>query len=264
MKFYIGMRTLGHAWAFPRVMIPVTKLVGRWQGFVVNKWMMDSGGFSQILHHGKFDMTPRGYAAAIRQWSECGELVGAVAQDWMCDPVVRRVTGKSTEEHQEMTIQNYVDLIPHVNGTRIIPVIQGFKSAEYARHVRQYGDLLTPGQWVAVGSLVSRSNDPVQMLRILEAVKSERPDLHLHGFGLKSISLKDKRICDLLYSSDSIAWSSEGRFQSWKVYAETNGNKKKASIAARAQFDPRIAMRYAVMMQRICDEGELVNWWSQK
>src|SRR4029077_16417036 len=170
----------------------------------------------------------------------------------------------------------------HVKGTRILPVIQGYRSGEYAKHVRDYGDLLKPNQWVAVGSVVSPSSDCVQIRRILEAVKSERSDIHLHGFGLKTKSLRDPVIRGMLFSSDSISWSRDMRYESWekldgngkelkaKILAQENGYAKWRALAStrngdnmgKLQYDPRVAMKFAVDMQRLCQEEDLVKWWT--
>lgn len=276
MKFYIGISSVSMAWAFPRVMISIAAIANRWQDFHVNNWIMDSGGFKQIMANGRFDLSPRGYAVAINHWKSCGKLVGAVAQDWMCDPVVRHRTGKTVEEHQELTIKNYVDLLPRVNGVRVIPVLQGYRSREYVAHLKGYGNLLKKGEWVAVGSIVNRSNDPVQIQRILEGIKSERPDLNLHGFGLKTMSLKNQAIKNMLYSSDSIAWIVDARYDSWDKYRENrikNGevheNGKlmygvrdpEATAISRGCYDPRVALKYAIQMQRTLGEDELIKWW---
>jgi hypothetical protein len=263
MKFYIGMRSVGVAWAFPRVMISITTLMDRWQSFRVNNWLLDSGAFTQLTTHGKFQMTPKGYAAAIRQWQHSGNLVGAMAQDWMCDPYVRQRTGKSVEEHQDLTIVNYGELRPLVNGVRLIPALQGWRSQDFVRHIRAYGSMLRKGAWVGVGSLCGRSSDPIQMRRILEAIKSERSDLQLHGFGIKLKSLGCPHVRSMLYSSDSISWTNTGKFDSWNTYRDTNGDLKAAKRAAELRHDPREALRYAIQVQKLTGEDELISWWKK-
>jgi hypothetical protein len=47
----------------------------------------------------------------------------------------------------------------------------------------------------------------------LSAIKAERPDLRLHGFGVKTTSLRVQAIRDLLWSADSMAWSFSARKQ---------------------------------------------------
>jgi hypothetical protein len=65
-----------------------------------------------------------------------------------------------------------------------MPVLQGYSPESYAAHVDQYAELFTPGQWVGVGSVCKRNGNPDQIEDILLAIKAERPDLQLHGFGI--------------------------------------------------------------------------------
>jgi hypothetical protein len=50
------------------------------------------------------------------------------------------------------------------------------------------------------------------MADILRSVRNKRPDLRLHGFGLKLTSLESREVRENLYSSDSMAWSFPARF----------------------------------------------------
>ena len=43
------------------------------------------------------------------------------------------------------------------------------------------------------------------------AIKRERPDLRLHGFGVKTTALASSVVRDCLYSADSMAWSYAAR-----------------------------------------------------
>jgi len=56
---------------------------------------------------------------------------------------------------------------------------------------------------------------------VLYSIKKERPDLLLHGFGLKATAFGSSLITRLLHSADSMAWSyaarREGRNQNdWR------------------------------------------------
>lgn len=89
----------------------------------------------------------------------------------------------------------------------ILPVLQGFSPESYAEHVRGYGTLLKQGHWVWVGSVCKRNGHPRQIEDVLLAIKSERPDLRLHGFGIKLTALSSVTVRSLLHSADSMAWS---------------------------------------------------------
>jgi hypothetical protein len=91
--------------------------------------------------------------------------------------------------------------------------LQGFTPDDYVSHLRQYGGRLECGAWVGVGSVCKRNGDPRAILDVLVAIKSVRPDLQLHGFGLKTIALRWGTIRALLFSADSMAWSFAARKQ---------------------------------------------------
>lgn len=67
--------------------------------------------------------------------------------------------------------------------------------------------------WVGVGSVCKRNRNPGSVVAILEAIAAERPDLRLHGFGVKITALANQRVRDLFHSCDSMAWSYAARMQ---------------------------------------------------
>jgi hypothetical protein len=56
-----------------------------------------------------------------------------------------------------------------------------------------------------------RNGDPGQVAAVLLAIKGARPDLRLHGFGLKTTALADPLVRSLLETADSMAWSFNAR-----------------------------------------------------
>jgi len=74
-----------------------------------------------------------------------------------------------------------------------------------------YGVRLARGSRVGVGSICKRNSNPREIATILDGIKRERPDLRLHGFGLKTTALANNYILSLLYSADSMAWSYKAR-----------------------------------------------------
>jgi hypothetical protein len=249
-RFFIGLHHPSDAWPFINSMVSINALSKRKSPFRVNDWILDSGAFTQLNKHGRFKMTEQEYAHEINIWSGCGNLLAAVAQDWMCEEFVLNKTGKTVEEHQKLTIEGYLKLRTLVN-TYIMPVLQGFAPAEYVSHVRQYGNVLSQGQWVGVGSVCKRNGNPDAIEDVLIAIKTERPDLKLHGFGLKIKALELGTIRQLLHSSDSMAWSTAGRKQ--KQNANAN--------------DPRLALKYACAVQELIGQemfvqNQLFKWWN--
>ncbi len=168
---------------------------------------MDSGAFSQIYSYGHYDEPVSVYAEQIKKWSRCGNLVAAVTQDMMCEPFILERTGLTVADHQNITIERFKKLSGLVTDTYIMPVLQGYEPKQYVEHIDMYGNLLKFGQWVGVGSICKRNTNPAEIIEVLYSIKKVRPDLRLHGFGLKITALSNGTIRNLLYSADSMAWS---------------------------------------------------------
>jgi hypothetical protein len=210
----VGLHQPSDAKHFDCAFVSVNRLKTRKKPVAAREWIMDSGAFTEISTHGHYRASVAEYARQIRRWVYPGSgLIAAVAQDWMCEPHIIRKTGLSVEEHQRLTIERYDDLLPLVEGVTILPVLQGYTVSDYLRHLEMYGDRLAPGAWVGVGSVCKRNTDIGQIEAILSAIKQARPDLRLHGFGLKLTALSSPVVRDLLESADSMAWSFSARKQ---------------------------------------------------
>ena len=210
MKFYVGLHQVSQAKYFDRCFISVNRLVNRKSDFAVHEWILDSGAFSQIYTAGQH-IPVEEYAEHIKRWSRCGNMIAAVTQDYMCEPFILGKTGRTILEHQQMTIDRYKQLFELVDDVYIMPVLQGYHEDDYMRHIDMYGDLLKPGMWVGVGSVCKRNTNPAGIIEVLYAIKKARPDLRLHGFGLKVTALMNGTIRGLLHSADSMAWSYAAR-----------------------------------------------------
>ncbi|OJJ13863.1 hypothetical protein BI308_25500 [Roseofilum reptotaenium AO1-A] len=197
-------------------MISLNALRRRKSNFEVKSWILDSGAFTEVARHGGYRYEVGEYAAAICRWSKCGNLKAAVAQDFMCEAFVLERTGLSVSKHQALTIERYDKLTGFDLPVPVMPVLQGYQSADYLVHLQQYGDRLSLGQWVGVGSVCKRNGSPDEIANILRGIKLLRPDLKLHGFGLKAIALESAEIRKLLHSCDSMAWSYPTRFSPGK------------------------------------------------
>lgn len=198
---------------FSCAFISVNVLRRRRGPFTVGDWIMDSGAFTEVSTHGGYRHSVEEYAAEIRRWRGNGRLLAAVAQDWMCEPWIVERTGLSVAEHQRLTIERYDALIACAPGVYIMPVLQGYAPADYASHIDQYGYRLRHGMWVGVGSICKRNGDPRAIEEVLLAVHRARPDLKLHGFGLKTTALGSGVVRKLLATADSMAWSFSARKQ---------------------------------------------------
>lgn len=171
-------------------------------------WALDSGGFSELDRppH-KWVTTVEEYVEAVHRYrSEIGRLQWAAPMDWMCEPFITAKTGLSVREHQERTVQNYLDLRDR---GPFIPVLQGWTLPDYEVCVGLYEDAgvdLAAEPIVGVGSVCRRqSGEEIGeiMCHLAEA------GIRTHGFGVKKQGLA--RYGEYLTSSDSMAWSFRAR-----------------------------------------------------
>ena len=251
MNFYVGICNVSDCWPFARAMVSVNRLRTRKSPFRVNEWLMDSGAFTELTTHGRYRHGPEEYAEQVERWATNGKLQAAATQDYMCEPFVTEKTGLTIADHQTLTIERYARLCELVRSVEIMPVLQGYEVRDYPAHAEQYGKLLKHGAWVGVGSVCKRNAEPGVVEDILLAIKSERPDLRLHGFGLKLEALRNPTVRELLHSSDSMAWSFDGR----------NSDAENASA-----HDPRHALKYCAKVEGVLKETQFVQpllfeWW---
>lgn len=239
-KFFVGLHKPHWCYQFARSMVSVNVLENRRSDFQPHDWILDSGAFSRI-GSGRGHMTVDKYAHQIERWSKCGNLVAAVTQDWMCEPFILTVTGLTVVEHQRLTTERYQELLQRLpDSIYLMPVLQGYTPTEYTNHLDQYGALLPLGAWVGVGSICKRNSNPHQVERVLSNIKQSRPDLLLHGFGLKYTALASPMVNHLLYSCDSMAWS-------WAARRE-----------GRNPNNPDDAMKYCLKVQAQPVQGILL------
>ena len=102
MRFFTGLHQPSDAQHFDAAFISVNRLRDRKRPFVVGDWIMDSGAFTEISTHGRYRHDVSEYAAQIRRWSTNGNLLAAVAQDWMCETFILVKTGLTVQQHQAM------------------------------------------------------------------------------------------------------------------------------------------------------------------
>jgi hypothetical protein len=210
--FFIGCPSPAKARHFERCMVSINVLRKRQSDFIVNDWLLDSGAFTELSRFGHYRHSVEDYAGEVSRWSRCGNLLAAVSQDFMCEPFILEKTGLSVSEHQRLTVERYDALLPLVS-VPVMPVLQGYRVSDYLSHLDQYGSRLRPGAWVGVGSVCKRNARPDEIADILRAIKNKRPDLRLHAFGVKLTALENREVRELLFSSDSMAWSYPARFK---------------------------------------------------
>ncbi len=173
-------------------------------------WALDSGGFTELALHGRWQTTQGEYAEAVARYqAEVGRLAWAAPQDWMCEPAMLARTGLSVEAHQVRTVDNYCQLRQLAPGLPFIPVVQGWDVASYLRCVDRYqraGVDLAAAPLVGLGSVCRRQHTAEIAAVVAELAAA---GLRLHGFGVKLRGLAG--YAEALASADSLAWSYAAR-----------------------------------------------------
>jgi len=210
VKFYVGLPQPAAAQHFKRAFVSVNRLRGRTKLLGAKKWIMDSGAFTELSTYGQYRHTVEEYAEQVNRWTHDPALVCVVSQDYMCEPFIIAKTGLSVHVHQVRTIERYEELLQRTK-LSVMPVLQGYEVKDYLRHVKMYGGLLPQNAYVGVGSICKRNINVGTIAEILTAIKDLRPDIRLHGFGLKITSLASRSVQDALESADSMSWSFAAR-----------------------------------------------------
>lgn len=209
MKLWLGTHKTGwlglsdvplfvsRRWLTIRKRMPVAK----------TEWALDSGGFTELSMYGRWETNLGRYVNDVQRFEqEIGNLAWVAPQDWMCEPHMLEKTGRSVNEHQLLTVGNFLQLRQWL-GELVIPVLQGWEQDDYLRCWDMYDDVgvdLEAEPLVGLGTVCRRQNT-AEAGRI---VRSLQP-LRLHGFGVKTGGLES--FGDVLESADSMAWSLRAR-----------------------------------------------------
>lgn len=173
-------------------------------------WALDSGAFSEITLRGGWTVTPQQYAGEVRRFrDEIGGMRWAAIQDYMCEPIALKATGRTVREHQGLTVASLLELRSLAPDLPWAPVLQGWSPDDYLRHVDLYGDAgvdLRDELIVGLGSVCRRSQTG-QIVRLIYRLSDL--GIRLHGFGVKTEGLAE--IGHRLTSADSMAWSFQAR-----------------------------------------------------
>lgn len=232
--FYPGLHHASMAQHFDRCCIHVGILKNRRKSLGCKELLLDSQAFMKLKLYGGYPESPQVYVDRIHRIAMLCPGVTPVTEDYMCEPFMLAATGKNVAEHQDMTIARYEAIRSTLDSSLyLMPVLQGYTPREYAFHLRLYGDLIPYGAWVGVGSVCKRNTDPAAIKAVLSAIKAARPDLRLHGFGVKITALKSSMIRGLLHSADSMAWS----------FAERRNGGNANDWRAARRFEERINYR---------------------
>lgn len=214
MFFYVGLHQPSDARHFRRAFISINRVRARKSAVQIGEWIMDSGAFRELEHFGEYRHVPAQFAADVNRIAALNSdsLRIVVSQDYMCEPAMLARTGLTIADHQRKTIERYDALKPLIR-PYLMPVLQGYSVQSYLDHIEQYGKRLQQNMLVGVGSICKRNADPLQIKQVLGAIRRARPDIRLHGFGLKTTALASIMVRNCLHSADSMAWSFAARRQ---------------------------------------------------
>lgn len=253
-------------------------------------WALDSGGFTEVTQHLGYRDSPKVYAQAIRRYQEeIGQLQWAAPQDWMCEIYALGRTGLTTRQHQEKTVQNFLDLKSIDPTLPVIPVLQGYsdenpppglmdrKQVEEVRARKgmrsdyrdcidiytSYGVDLRDYPLVGLGTVCRRQNlgTPVLLSLDRQTYELQHAGVRFHGFGFKATGLeavegmhffgKQHGHRPLLGSADSMAWSFAARRDRGDP---RHPHKKCSSCLVRALEEHWKIMRNTVMGPKLDDD----------
>jgi hypothetical protein len=187
-RFYLGMHHPSDAKNVDLACISYAAIRKRKSDFTPPRegWIEDSGAFRELELHGGYRDEPAVYARASARWARIGKLHAIVAQDYMCEPFMLARTGLTVAQHQCLTIERYDALLAawrdEGEPAPLMPVIQGWTPADYQRCVLDYGDRLTPGMLVGVGSVCKRQGRVGLVEDIICSILEVAPTLRLHLF----------------------------------------------------------------------------------
>ena len=159
------------------------------------------------------------------------------------------------EDHQRQTVYRYKWILECLRDrkcdTYLMPVLQGYEPEEYIHCLELYEKegLLPHGAYVGVGSVCKRNVNPETVIGVLGAIKRKRPDLQLHGFGIKITALRDPGVRALLHSADSMAWSVDARHTRNRIRKQ-GGDPN----TAPSPNDWRAAMAYEERVREIINQ----------
>ena len=173
---------------------------------------LDSGGYSFFTRWGEYPFSVEEYTTFANMVQDDYPLTEVAILDYPCEPNTNRSLLQSNKERIDKTIQNTLECIDYDPNLPWVPVIQGYTLQEYLYCLEEYEKHNLPYDdfdlW-AIGSLCARKK--VGGLRTIITNISQRVNMPIHTFGMTITFLRDPQIFFAIHSSDSGAWSYNGR-----------------------------------------------------
>lgn len=259
-QFFIGLHQPSDGKRFDPACFSWRRLARRKKPVGCLDAIIDSNAFTELERHGEYRHGVEEHAEGLYRLHTQGvvNIAIAVAQDYMCEPFMLAKTGLTIDEHQRLTVARYDALVAELDRLfdghcpfPIMPVLQGYAPEDYVRHIAMYGDRLKPGMWVGVGSVCKRNGDPARIVEVLSAINAARPDLRLHGFGIKLTSLGHPGVRELLFSADSLAWSDAARKQGRNANCWTEAARYRDAVDRAIAMPPEPWQMPLMLSERV-------------
>lgn len=187
-----------------------------WPITTVKDYIIDSGAYTALTQRtvSPWWDDPETYASKIVTFADNSGVPPefCAPQDLPCEDDALAATGMTIEQHQKITVENFLYLTSEWSFPRLfpwIPVLQGWEPEDYERHEQMYLDAgveLADCRRVGIGSICTRAHLP-EIVDVIERLAGR--GYALHGFGLKITALPV--VGHLLRSADSMAWSKAAR-----------------------------------------------------
>lgn len=150
-EYFTGTDRFSEAHKLNGAMLSAYALRGRKSPPSVDRWMLDSGAFTQVTKFGDFVQSPAEYVRLAVRFQDAGMLACIATQDYMCEPsVIAELQSQgrraSVRIHQKKTVERYIQIVDE--GIKqgltvpVMPVLQGWEVEDYVDHFYMYRSLL--------------------------------------------------------------------------------------------------------------------------
>jgi len=222
--------------------------------------IIDSGAFSLLSSLKDYPFSFEDYISLAYDYRP--DFIAA--RDWPCEPYGRIQI--DTAERIRRTVEADAQICDATlpNGTRPLPVIQGWTVRDYLSCIGQLREAGLIRPYMAVGSCCKRSNIR-QVMEIARAIRAELPTVRLHYFGLKIQAFRQPGFVYLADSTDTGAWALYGKFIApWKDGAcSFCGKRQEYEGAGHLHRMPasreRMQRFYAYLRKLVPTEQEVID-----
>jgi hypothetical protein len=186
-----------------------------WEG---PTWMIDSGGAPDtiIANQGHPDTVHDYLDYVDNPPTKYGDHLADVdleyfaLRDWPCEPVVQQELGLDVEELQHRTLIDHINLMNAYEDRNIdaepMAVLQGWGVHDYLEVIDAYKDHGLITDKIAIGTLCGRQDTHIIRTTSWRIARNLPSRCNVHGFGVKTSSLREPDALRIFGSVDTAAW----------------------------------------------------------